>query len=84
MKHLTVDEIIDFLMKASEYKKDEAHFMLHCFDLSTITLDECVKIISSLHNVPICKKLGFLYNKSIVSVDVGNMKQRRRIMRLKS
>ena len=54
----SVNIISDFLEKASVHLKEKAHFLLHCFDVSNITLDECFNVISSLHNVPICTKLG--------------------------
>ena len=66
----SVEIICDFLQKASKSKEHEAHFLLHCFDLSELTMDDCVKILSSLNNVPICSKLGSLYSKSRESVDV--------------
>ena len=61
---------MDFIDKANKYKGEESHFLLHCFNLSNMTLDEYVKIISSLKNVPICIKLDTLYNQSKGSVSV--------------
>ena len=43
-----------------------------------ITIKEYANIISSLQNVPICAKLGSLYNESKTLVLTGNMKQKKR------
>ena len=67
-KFYTTDNITSFLFKASEYKKEEAHFLLHCFDPSEINLEECIQILSSLPNVPILSKLCSLYKKNKTSV----------------
>ena len=62
-KKREIDTICNILNQASKYNIENAPLLLSCFNVPKLTLDECVKIISSLNRVPICKQLGKLYEQ---------------------
>ena len=51
-----INTICNILENSSNYENN-APLLLSCFNPPKITLDECIKIISSLKKVPICLKL---------------------------
>ena len=58
-----IDTICKLLNNASKYEEN-ASLLLSCFKPQKLTFDECIKILSSLINVPICLKLGELYKQT--------------------
>ena len=58
-----INTICNILENSSNYE-DNAPLLLSCFNPPKITLDECIKIISSLKKVPICLKLEKLYEQT--------------------
>ena len=57
-----IDTICKLLNNASKYEEN-ASLLLSCFKPQKLSFDECIKILSSLINVPICLKLGELYKQ---------------------
>ena len=66
-----IDTICKLLNNASKYEEN-ASLLLSCFKPQKLTFDECIKILSSLINVPICLKLGELYKQTkedVIEID---------------